>query len=114
MNLKNIKSWSTGLIAAVAAVGMLSAAPSEGATLIFDQVNNSGTVSYDGAGGSLIGTDIAFETIQGVGTDNDVTIDCAGCVLNFATGPNITEGGHLEFAYSHHVQNPFGQCDDIG
>jgi hypothetical protein len=79
---------------------MTAGAQTEGATIVFDQLNNSGTISYDGtAGGVLVGTDIVFESIQGVGTDNDVTIDCTGCVLNFTTGAIISvAGGEYEFA----------------
>lgn len=99
MTYSDTKSSLPGLIAVIAAACMLSAAPMEGATIIFDQVTNAGSITYDGLGGALVGTDIVFESIQGVGTDNDQTIDCSGCLLNFTTGANTSDaGGSYTFA----------------
>ncbi len=96
MTNTNLRSWSTGILALAAAVGMLTAAPTEAAaTLTFDQVDNFGTVSYDGAGGALVGSGINFESILGTGTtlNDGVLIDCFGCRLDFTSGPNIQEAG---------------------
>lgn len=87
MNIRDARSWS---LAAIVAVGILGAASTEGATIIFDQAPaaNAGTISYDGTAiGTLVGTGIVFTSISGVGTDNDVPIDCTGCLLSFSTGP---------------------------
>jgi hypothetical protein len=56
-----------------------------------------GTVSYDGAGGPAVGTDILFQSIQGLDTplNSGVTIACDGCLLDFTTGANVTEGPAL-------------------
>jgi hypothetical protein len=56
-----------------------------------------GSVSYDGAGGPAIGTDILFQSIQGLDTpaNNLVTLQCVGCTLDFTTGANLTEGPAL-------------------
>jgi hypothetical protein len=53
-----------------------------------------GTVSYDGAGGPAIGDDILIQSIQGLGTpaNDGVTLTCSGCLLDFTTGANVTEG----------------------
>ncbi len=84
MNFRDTSRW---LLAIIGAVGITAGAQTEGATIVFDQINNSGTISYDGTiGGVLVGTDIVFESINGNGTDNDQTIDCDGCLLNFTTG----------------------------
>jgi hypothetical protein len=56
-----------------------------------------GVVSYDGAGGPAIGDDILLQSIQGLGTplNDGVTLDCVGCLLDFTTGANLTEGPAL-------------------
>jgi hypothetical protein len=56
-----------------------------------------GTVSYDGAGGPAVGTDILFQSIQGLDTplNSGVTLACDGCLLDFITGANLTEGPAL-------------------
>jgi hypothetical protein len=72
---------------------MVTAAPTESGTIVFDQPPeaNDGTISYDGtAGGVLVGTDIVFQSIGGVGTDIETTVDCDGCLLNFTTGAIIS------------------------
>ena len=50
-----------------------------------------GTVTYNGIDGvgSLIGTDIPVDLITGTGGPS---LDCVGCLLNFSTGANISEG----------------------
>jgi hypothetical protein len=53
-----------------------------------------GTLTYDGAGGPAIGTDIVFVNLSGVDTPANagVTLDCVGCTLAFTTGANLDEG----------------------
>ena len=53
-----------------------------------------GTVSYAGAGGAAVGTDIMFQSILGLDTpaNSGVTLSCVGCLMNLQTGPNISEG----------------------
>jgi hypothetical protein len=83
------RKWFSCSLVAVA--GLLMSATAQGQALVFDQVSNSGTLSYNGLpNGVLSGSSIAFDTITGIGTDNDITIDCADCVLNFDTGPLIS------------------------
>jgi hypothetical protein len=55
-------------------------------------VVGGGTVSYDGAGGSLIGTNIALDFVVAEGTTADGLYSCTGCLLNFQTGLNTSEG----------------------
>ena len=63
--------------------------------LDFDQVGGGGTLQYDGAGGPMIGTAIVFETLLGTGTplNDGVVLTCVGCLLDFATGANVSEDG---------------------
>jgi hypothetical protein len=54
-----------------------------------------GTLTYDGAGGPLIGTGIGFGVLAGFGTaaNDGVPLFCdPACTLNFQTGPNTAEG----------------------
>lgn len=57
----------------------------------FDQTGpQGGTVSYDGAGGPAIGSDIEFDSI--IFDQGPIVLDCIGCLLDFETGANISEG----------------------
>lgn len=63
-----------------------------------DPITPGGTVAYGGAGGTATGTDILFQSIQGLGTPSNpgVTLDCIGnCVMQFETGDNLSEGPNL-------------------
>ena len=64
--------------------------------LSFDDGANpqDGIVTYDGAGGSLVGTGIDFYDIIGNDTplNSGVALECRGCELSFTTGLNIVEG----------------------
>src|SRR5687768_4296997 len=64
----------------------------QAATITFDQIIDGGTLSYDGAGGALVGTDISMDTITASGVPNPGILTCVGCVLNFTTGANTLEG----------------------
>ena len=69
-----------------------------GSTLLIDQVPGAGgTLTYDGVGGPLIGTDIVFEQITGDGTplNNGATLTLVDGRLNFTTGPNSAEPGPI-------------------
>lgn len=66
------------------------------ARINFDQGSVSGgSLSYNGAGGPVIGSNIPFETITGIGTPANAgdgnALDCIGCLLNFTSGDNIDE-----------------------
>jgi len=54
-------------------------------TINFDQRDSgaTGTISYDGAGGALMGEDITFSFVSSPGFSS---VDCSGCLLNFTTG----------------------------
>jgi len=54
----------------------------------------TGTLTYDGIGGALIGTDINFSLATGVDTpvNQGSVLDCQSCLLNFITGANNQEG----------------------
>jgi len=75
-----------------------------------DPLGAAGNVSYDGIGGSAVGTDIVFQSITGVGTPLNAgnTLACVNCLLNFSTGSNTSEspsytwngGGSIELVGS--------------
>ena len=67
------------------------------AKLTFDNPTvDGGTLSYDGVGGPLVGTNIIFQQVIGVDTpaNGGTSLFCwpVNCLLNFTTGDNITEG----------------------
>jgi hypothetical protein len=87
-------------IGAIAAVLALAASPVLAATITFDQALDSGTLTYNGTGGPLVGTGIGFQTITPSATDPPpfnagTSLGCGGCMLNFTTGNNISEGPAL-------------------
>ena len=65
--------------------------------LTFDNPTvDGGTVTYNGAGGPVVGNDVIFQAVIGVGTplNNGVSLFCwpVNCLLDFTTGTNIAEG----------------------
>jgi hypothetical protein len=88
---------SLRITALVGALAVVAAVPAGAAILTFDQTTNTGTVSYNGSGGALVGTNINFESILGVDTplNSGVSLFCNQCKLNFSTGSNIAEGGSV-------------------
>lgn len=78
------------VLPALCTVAMLSTG-AEAATIIFENVSDDeiiGTVEYGGTAGPVIGTDIEFDQITGVGTPVNAgeALVCLGCVLNFQSG----------------------------
>lgn len=67
--------------------------------LEFDDVTLfGGSLSYGGAGGvdPLVGTDILFDLVTGVGTTPSGPLAILGGKLNFVTGPNVSETATLD------------------
>ena len=67
------------------------------AQLNFDNpTEDGGTLSYNGAGGPVVATDVVFQQVIGVDTplNNGVSLFCypVNCLLDFTTGPNTAEG----------------------
>lgn len=62
-----------------------------------DEDGPSGSLSYDGAGGPLVGTDISFDSILGEDTpmNDGVFLTIEEGILNFVTGDNIMEGPNM-------------------
>ncbi len=90
-------TWPKGALAALVAAGLLGGIPAESAEIKIDQnvaQNPLSNLSYDGAGGPAVGTDIDFNSITGVGTpfNAGVNLSCVGCQLDFTTGANTGEG----------------------
>ncbi len=115
------------LAVAVAAVALLlSPGFSYAASINFDQNSVSGgLLSYDGAGGPLVGTGIIFDLITGIdtplhaaGTGGDLT--CVGCTLAFTTGANVQESpvyawaGGGSFVLTGTAQEPGGSTVATG
>jgi hypothetical protein len=84
----------TKLLGFLAAAVLLSTTAHAAILKFDDPTLPGGTVTYDGAGGPAIGDDILLQSIQGLGTplNDGVTLACDGCLLDFTTGVNITEG----------------------
>ena len=99
-HLVSRRLWSCSLVALAT---LLLSARAEAAAIVFDQVINTGIVEYDASpGGKLVGTDIRFGSITGVDTDNDGTLVCTGCLLNFETGALLSENvgaGGTEYVF---------------
>jgi hypothetical protein len=89
-----------GWIRAVSLSLLLAAAPAAALpTINIDQGTGGGqaggTLSYDGAGGPLVGTGIGFGVLAGFETPANpgVPLFCVpNCTLNFQTGANTAEG----------------------
>jgi hypothetical protein len=67
------------------------------AQLTFDNPTvDGGTVTYNGTGGPVVGSNVIFQQVIGVGTplNSGVSLFCwpVNCLLNFTTGPNSIEG----------------------
>jgi len=86
-----LKPWLVALVLAILPSVAL-AVPA----IVFDTVPNGagGTITYDGAGGPAIGTDIKFVDIVGIDTpqNSGLLLSCVDCFLNFTTGLNVSEG----------------------
>jgi hypothetical protein len=81
------------LVAALALLPSLAVAlPS----IVFDTTPGGagGTLTYDGAGGPLVGANIKFVDLVGVDSplNAGVALACVDCFLNFTTGANTLEG----------------------
>ena len=87
------KKW-LGTAAAVALSVALGTASASAIELNFDQLSDGGTLSYNGTGGPLVGTNIVFQQVTGIGTplENGTVLTCSpDCTLNFTTGNNTVE-----------------------
>jgi hypothetical protein len=90
-----IQSYCLVLLAGIALTGLLS--PSAMAVELDFNISapTSGTISYDGSGGGLIGTNIEVDNVVGLSTpaNGGVTSTCLSCVLNFTSGSLNGSGG---------------------
>ncbi|MES1924204.1 PEP-CTERM sorting domain-containing protein [Salinisphaera sp. T31B1] len=89
---------------AVLALSGLTSTAFAAVTLTFDDTGprTGGTVSYDGAGGALIGTNVGFSSIQfdGGTAPNESSLVCSSCLLNFTTGSNLSEPAGSNMSYT--------------
>jgi PEP-CTERM motif len=92
-HVKRLGSVLGGLLTACVLTLGVAKHASAVAHLDFDQILDGGTLSYNGTGGPLVGTDIRFDFIKGVGTplNAGVGLTCDNCTLNFSTGLNTSE-----------------------
>lgn len=89
-----LNKWLVTTSVAVLGFVLAGAGPTQAASIIFDQATNNqgGSISYDGIGGGLVGTNIIFDQLTASDVPLPGTFNCLGCVLNFNTGANISEG----------------------
>lgn len=81
---------------ALTVVGLLVSRPALAVQLDFNiSAPTSGSISYDGTGGGLIGTNIEVDNVVGLATPAhaNVTSLCVSCVLNFTSGAFLNAGG---------------------
>ena len=81
----------------ILACALLPISASAAPIISFDNPDkDGGTVSYDGAGGPLVASDVIFQLVVGVGTpqNSGVPLFCSPgpCLLDFTTGNNLEEG----------------------
>jgi len=86
-----MKKW-LGILALALCPTLAVALPS----IVFDTTPGGagGSLTYDGAGGPLVGTDVQFVNIVGVESplNANVVLSCVDCFLDFTTGANTLEG----------------------
>jgi hypothetical protein len=92
-HVKRLGSVLGGLLSACVLTLGVAQQASAMAHLDFDQILDGGTLSYNGTGGPLVGTNIRFDFIKGVDTplNAGVELTCDNCTLNFSTGLNTYE-----------------------
>lgn len=81
---------------ALTMVGLLVSRPALAVQLDFNiSAPTSGSISYDGTGGGLIGTNIEVDNVVGLATPAHVNVTslCVSCVLNFTSGAFLNAGG---------------------
>jgi PEP-CTERM motif len=90
---KTIRRFLNGLGMLLTATMVLAGQAQAAPLLSFDQLHDGGTLSYDGVGGVLQGRNIRFDSIIGVdtATNDNVTLNCISCRLNFDTGLNTSD-----------------------
>jgi PEP-CTERM motif len=94
MTSRTATKWMLG-ITFTAIAGLISAPQAQAtANITFDQApdNEGGTITYATVGGTLVGTDIIFDSIAAAGTSADGPYDCQTCRLNFTSGNNTNPG----------------------
>ncbi|WP_148045477.1 hypothetical protein [Salinisphaera orenii] len=86
---------------AIAALSTFACAGASAATINFDQDSSAatGSFSYDGQGGGLVGQGISFSFVS-ADTGTGSKVNCVNCALNFVTGDNISEGDSVGTNYA--------------
>ncbi|NEQ71619.1 MAG: PEP-CTERM sorting domain-containing protein [Okeania sp. SIO2C9] len=107
------------IVASIAAIPFLIAGANAANAAVIqfdDETISGGTISYDGEGGSLVGTDFLLDMVMGIDTNaNDgAELVCDSCVLNFETGANISEDGFYTFGSGGSVSITGTVRDDLG
>lgn len=90
-----IRASVLSLMLGIALVGP-STYPAMAAQINFNIVApTTGSISYNGTGGALIGTNIDVDNVVGLSTpaNANVTSTCLTCTLNFTSGLNTSAGG---------------------
>ncbi|MES1924188.1 PEP-CTERM sorting domain-containing protein [Salinisphaera sp. T31B1] len=91
--------FKTIAVTSAAALAFGASLSASAAVVNFDQSeaqSPEGSVSYDGNGGALVGSGISFGEISLNGATapqgNQGTLTCSGCMIDFQTGNNLSEG----------------------
>ena len=115
--------WVGEILPSVAVTLLIAALPAHAEFISFEQNVSigDGTLFYNGAGGPLVGTDIAFDFVQGIGTPNLGTLVCGTtdglfvtlnpCLLKFETG-NLTSDTGDELTWAGNAV--FGSFELVG
>jgi hypothetical protein len=112
----------TRFAAAVAlfAAAALGTSGAQAVTISFEDDNpGSGSLSYGGAGGSMVGGSMQFDQIS---VDGTPTVGCPGCVIDFGTGdlnsfgPTVTGSDFQNYGYdwAGNPADPFANPFDVG
>lgn len=99
---------------AIAALSTFACASASAATINFDQDSSAatGSFSYDGQGGGLVGENISFSFVS-ADTSNGSRVSCVNCSLNFVTGGNISEGNSVGTNYAFGSGGSFTLTGDV-
>ncbi len=95
-NHMSVIKASVGSLALGIALLSASTDPAMAMQLNFNIVApTTGSISYNGTGGALIGTNIDVDNVVGLSTpaNANVTSTCLTCTLNFTSGLNTSAGG---------------------
>lgn len=94
--MKNLSKTAFAIVLAAGTLGAATAATAATASIVqFDDTAVSGgSISYDGNGGAMIGSNIELDSVRGFATpaNANMLLNCISCTMDFTTGANLSEG----------------------